>query len=82
MQAKTPNPPGLRLLRGKPIWRATKAAVAAGYPVKSVNLSMYADDPAALERRCDRLQVEMRSWLSGRRGNTKVFDGTLRSTLR
>jgi hypothetical protein len=42
---------------------------------------MYADDPAALERRCDRLQVEMRSWLSGRRGNTKVFDGTLRSLV-
>jgi hypothetical protein len=81
MQAKTPNPPGLRILRGKPIWRATKAAVAEGYPVKSVNLSMYADDPAALERRCDRLQVEMRSWLSGRRGNTKVFDGTLRSLV-
>jgi hypothetical protein len=81
MQTKTPNPPGLRILRGKPIWRATKAAVAAGYPVKSVNLSRYADDPAALERRCERLQVEMGSWLSGRRGNTKVFDGTLRSLV-
>lgn len=81
MQAKTPNPPGLRILRGKPIWRATKAAVAEGYPVKSVNLSRYADDPAALERRCDRLQVEMRSWLSGRRGNAKVFDGTIRSLV-
>ncbi len=81
MQAKTPNPAGLRLLRGKPIWRATKAAVAAGYPVKSVNLSMYADDPVMLERRCERLQIEMRSWLSGRRGNTKVFDGTLRSLV-
>jgi hypothetical protein len=81
MQAKTPNPPGLRILRGKPIWRATKAAVAEGYPVKSVNLSIYADDPAALERRCDRLQVEMRSWLSGRRGNAKAFDGTLRSLV-
>jgi hypothetical protein len=81
MQAKTPNPPGLRMLRGKPIWRATKAAVAAGYPVKSVNLSIYADDPAALERRCERLQIEMRSWLSGRRGNVKVFDGTIRSLV-
>src|ERR1700682_6327410 len=81
MQAKTPNPPGLRILRGKPIWRATKAAVAEGYPVKSVNPSRYADEPAALERRCVRLQVEMRSWLSGRRGNTKVFDGTLRSLV-
>jgi hypothetical protein len=81
MQVKTPNPPGLRILRGKPIWRATKAAVAEGYPVKSVNLSRYADDPAALERRCDRLQIEMRSWLSGRRGNAKVFDGTIRSLV-
>ena len=81
MQSKTPNPPGLRFLRGKPIWRATKAAVAEGYPVKSVNLSRYADEPAALERRCDRLQVEMLSWLSGRRGNAKAFDGTVRSLV-
>lgn len=69
------------MLRGKPIWRATKAAVKEGYPVKSVNLSMYADDPAALERRCDRLQIEMHSWLSGRRGIIKAFDGTIRSLV-
>jgi hypothetical protein len=81
MSAETPNPPGLRILRGKPIWRATKAAVGEGYPVKSVNLSRYVDDPAALARRCDRLQIEMRSWLSGRRGNAKVFDGTIRSLV-
>ena len=42
---------------------------------------MYADDPVMLERRCERLQIEMRSWLSGRRGNTKVFDCTLRSLV-
>jgi hypothetical protein len=81
MQAKAPNLPGLRILRGKPIWRATKAAVAAGYPVKSVNLSIYADDHDAIERRCSRLQIEMNSWLSGRRGNVKVFDGTIRSLV-
>jgi hypothetical protein len=81
MSAETPNPSGLRILRGKPIWRATKAAVGEGYPVKSVNLSRYADDPAALARRCDRLQIEMHSWLSGRRGNAKVFDGTIRSLV-
>ena len=81
MQTKAANPPGLRTLRGKPIWRATKAAVAEGYPVKSVNLSLFKDDPAALSRRCERLQLEMVSWLSGRRGNTSAFDGTIRSLV-
>lgn len=81
MQTKAARGPGLRILRGKPIWRATKAAVRAGYPVKSVNLSIYVDDPDALERRCLRLQVEMNSWLSGRRGNVRVFDGTFRSLV-
>lgn len=81
MQAKAQNPPGLRILRGKPIWRATKSAIAAGYPVKSVNLSIYIGDPVAIERRCIRLQVEMNSWLSGRRGHVKTFDGTVRSLV-
>lgn len=81
MQTKAPYPAGLRRLRGKPIWRATKAAVRQGYPVKSVNLSIYADDPAAIERRCERLQIEMNSWLSGRRGNVRTFDGTIRSLV-
>lgn len=81
MQAKTPNPPGLRTLRGKPIWRASKAALKAGYPVKNVNLSMYAADAEAIERRCARLQIEMNSWLSGRRGNVMTFDGTIRSLV-
>lgn len=81
MHAQAQNPPGLRILRGKPIWRATKAAVKAGYPVKTVNLSIYADDPAAIERRCTRLQIEMNSWLSGRRGNVTVFDGSIRSLV-
>jgi hypothetical protein len=81
MQTKAPHPAGLRILRGKPIWRATKAAVKEGYPVKSVNLSIYANDPDAIERRCTRLQVEMNSWLSGRRGSVKTFDGTIRSLV-
>lgn len=81
MQTKAPNPPGLRILRGKPIWRATKAAVAEGYPVKSVNLSSLKDDPSGLSRRCERLQLEMMSWLSGRRGLTRTFDGTIRSLV-
>jgi hypothetical protein len=69
------------MLRGKPIWRASKGAVKAGYPVKSVNLSLYKDDPAAIARRCDRLQIEMQSWLSGRRGNAMGFDGSIRSLV-
>ncbi|MEN6535670.1 MAG: integrase [Bryobacteraceae bacterium] len=81
MQTKAPNPPGLRILRGKPIWRATRAAVKAGYPVKSVNLSLYAGDQDAIARRCSRLQIEMNSWLSGRRGNVTTFDGTIRSLV-
>src|SRR6266550_409601 len=81
MQTKAPSPPGLRTLRGKPIWRATKAAVAEGYPVKSVNLSSFKDDEVGLSRRCERLQLEMMSWLSGRRGMTRTFDGTIRSLV-
>jgi hypothetical protein len=81
MQTKASNPPGLRMLRGKPIWRAKKSAVSEGYPVKSVNLSLFRDDPAALSRRCERLQLEMMSWLSGRRGSTRTFDGTIRSLV-
>lgn len=81
MHPKAQNPPGLRSLRGKPIWRATRAATAAGYPVKSVNLSHYAGDQDAIERRCQRLQIEMNSWLTGRRGHVTVFDGTIRSLV-
>lgn len=81
MPAKAENPPGLRCLRGKPIWRATKAAVREGYPVKSVNLSLHAGDAEAILRRCRRLQIEMHSWLSGRRGHIRVFDGSIRSLV-
>ena len=42
--------PGLRWRvtkgRSTPIWRASKAAVKAGYPVKSANLAPFADDGA------------------------------------
>jgi hypothetical protein len=68
------------MLRGKPIWRASNA-VKASYAVKSVNLSLYKDDPNAIARRCERLQLEMQSWLSGRRCNVMAFDGTIRSLV-
>ena len=63
------------------MWRATKAAIADGYPVKSVNLSIYADRPDQLRQRCDRLQAEMLSWVSGRRGNSVAFDGTFKRLI-
>lgn len=70
--------PGLRYQRGKPLWRATKSAIRDGYPVKSVNLSIYVDRPDALKNRCDRLQAEMLAWVAGRRGDEVRFDGTFR----
>lgn len=74
--------PGVRWRKGRPLWRASKAAVRAGYPVKSANLSSLASDPVALHARAHRLQAEMREWLAGRTGNDPVFDGTIASLLR
>jgi integrase len=76
------RPPGLRFNGKRPVWRASKAAIAKGFPLKSVHLSHLADDPKSLCQRCDRLQAEMLSWLSGRKTGTEVvFDGTFRSLL-
>lgn len=73
--------PGLTYRGDRPVWRATKSAIAAGYPVKNVNLSLYADDHPSLIARCERLQTEMKSWVSGRRGLVSEFDGTIRSLI-
>jgi hypothetical protein len=80
MEAKT-HAAGLRWRAGKPLWRASKRAIRAGYPVKSVNLSMYAANETAMLSRCERLQIEMVAWLSGRTGNSPQFDGTIVSLL-
>lgn len=72
---------GLRYRGDRPVWRATKAAVAAGYAVKNVNLSLYKDDPRMLVQRCERLQAEMLAWLSGRRDRLCEFDGTIKSLI-
>ena len=77
--------PGLRWRRTRsgetPLWRASKEAIAAGYPVKSVNLSSLAGDQTLIAQRCQRLQAEMRDWLAGRRGRRPYFDGTVGSLL-
>jgi integrase len=74
--------PGLTWPRGKPIWRASRAAVKAGFAPKWVNLSYFTNDETALVARCRRLTAEMHDWLSGRRGCDPVFDGTIGSLIR
>lgn len=80
MDQERPKATGLkwrkRKLHSVPYWVADEAAVKAGYPVKSVNLSLFADDIERLKSRCDRLQGEMALWLAGMRSNVPAFDGT------
>lgn len=73
--------PQLAWDRGAPIWRATRAAIKAGFPTKRVNLSAFANDEAALLARCHRLTAEMNEWLSGRRNHVVTFDGTIRVVI-
>jgi hypothetical protein len=47
-----------------------------------VNLSYFANNEVALVARCDRLTAEANEWLSGRRGHTLVFDGTIGSLIK
>lgn len=72
---------GLRWLRGRPVWRASRAAIKAGYPVKSVNLSSLANDERLLIGRAQRLQAEMRQWLKGIKEQEPHYDGTIASLL-
>src|SRR5262245_54448232 len=80
MASKT-KAPQLVWDRAVPVWRATRAAIKAGFPTKRVNLAFFADNEAALVARCQRLTAEMNEWLSGRRGHDLLFDGTIRSTI-
>lgn len=86
MENETPKAPGLIWKPRKggraPVWRAARAAVAAGYPVKSVPLSAFAGDPLALVARCHRLQAEMNEWMAGQRGNAVAFDGTFGTLIK
>jgi hypothetical protein len=75
------KPPQLVLDRGVPIWRATRAAIKAGFPTKRVNLKCFAHDAAALDARCHRLTAEQNEWLAGRRNRDIAFDGTIRAAI-
>ena len=73
--------PGLTWRNSKPIWRASRAAIKAGFRPAWVNLSYFVNSEAALIARCHRLTAEANEWLSGRRGRTPVFDGTIGSLI-
>jgi integrase len=73
--------PGLIWRNGKPIWRASRPAIKAGFKPAWVNLSYFANDEAALVARCYRLTAEANEWITGRRGRTPVFDGTIGSLI-
>lgn len=82
MEETEGRPPGLRFDGDRPIWRASKAAVKAGYPVKSVNLASLAGDERRLRERCIRLQREMTEWMSSGGERRPVrFDGTFATLL-
>jgi hypothetical protein len=68
--------------RGVPIWRATRAAIKAGFRPKRVNLKFFANDEAALHARCHRLVAEQNEWLSGIRDRQPVFDGTIGAVVK
>jgi hypothetical protein len=81
METARTKAPQLVWDRGSPIWRATRAAIKAGFPTKRVNLAFFANNEAVLLARCRRLTAEMNDWLSGRRGVDPVFDGTVRAVI-
>jgi integrase len=68
--------------RGVPIWRATRAAIKAGFPTQRANLKFFVDNEAALVARCHRLTAEMNEWLSGRRSRETAFDGTIGTVIK
>jgi integrase len=77
------KPSGLTFARGKPIWRASRPAIKAGFRPKWVSLSYFAHDEAARDARCYRLNAEMHDWLSGRTGRDAdaSFDGTIHGAI-
>jgi hypothetical protein len=81
-----PTGPGLKWRKRRtgppvPYWFADPKAIRAGYPVKSANLSTFADRPNILIERAQRLQAEMLLWTSGKRDSKPHADGTFRSVI-
>jgi hypothetical protein len=86
-QNERPKAPGLKWRKRRtgppvPYWFADPKAIAAGYPLKSANLSRFADQPKFLQERAERLQSEMLLWMSGQRERAlPSFDGTFGALL-
>jgi hypothetical protein len=59
-------------------WLPSVEAVKAGYDVKSVNLTMYADRPEMLKAKAERCQAEMNLWLRQGKMPEKQFNDTFR----
>jgi hypothetical protein len=67
-----------------PYWFADPAAVKAGYPLKSSNLSPFQHDARLISQRCERLQSEMNAWRRGGgagSGHVPAFDGTFKTLI-
>ena len=86
-QNERPKAPGLKWRKRRtgppvPYWFADSKAIAAGYPLKSANLSRFADQPKFLQERAERLQAEMSLWMSGQRDRAlPTYDGTFGALL-
>lgn len=76
-----PKVRGLEWSGERPFWRASRKAVRAGYPIKSVNLVQFASDLSGLSAQCARLNQEMDDWLDPPAANTK-FTGTIGSLIK
>jgi hypothetical protein len=58
-------------------WTASKAAREAGFPLKTVPLDAYANDPEEMAVQCRRLHGEMTLWLAGEQPyENSGYDGT------
>lgn len=84
MAETRPKSPGLKYRKRAggiflPYWFADPKAIAAGFPVKSVNLTAVADSPRLIVQRCERLQEEMRQWMLGEGKSSDGFNGTFKS---
>lgn len=85
-ETKRPQSEGLKWRKRRsgpdvPYWFASPKAVAAGYPIKAVNLAHFQETDALLLERAQRLQSEMLLWLSGQKVAAQMFDGTFKSLL-
>jgi hypothetical protein len=82
---REPKSPGLKKRRRAGsiawYWFASERAIKAGYQVKSVNLTSYADRPAMLLERAKRLQLEMKLWMRQGKMPDRRFDGTFADLL-